>query len=189
MAQECISRISEKFEGKVTKNLPKEFSRVESRILGALSKLDEFLLNPQFRTYFVAVPGTSSNNKLENREHNRNRFQGDACPEAVFFVCRPINLYHSEQEENYHMVTGVQENFPYCSHGTSSRIQNKTRSTSQPKVCCENSPATNEADQNRLGPQHLARNTNLANFINNIIRISKMPKSLLRTKPTFDLEI
>ena len=150
MAQEHISRISEKFEGKVTKNLPKEFSRVESRILGALSKLDEFLLNPQFRTYFVAVPGTSSNNKLENREHTGDRFLDDACPEAMFSACRPSNLNHSEQEENHHMVTGVQEYIHYSSLGTSSRKQKKTRSRSQPKIRSENTPATNEADQTLL---------------------------------------
>ena len=59
IAQEYISPISEEIEGRVTKKLSKEFSRMESRILGALSKLDEFLLNPQVRTCSVAVLGTS----------------------------------------------------------------------------------------------------------------------------------
>ena len=57
--QDYISQVSEEIEGRVTKNLSKEFSRTESSILGALSKLDEFLLNPQVRTCFVIVPGTS----------------------------------------------------------------------------------------------------------------------------------
>ena len=48
--QDHISQVSEEIEGRVTKNHLKEFSRTESRILGALSKLDEFLLNPQVRT-------------------------------------------------------------------------------------------------------------------------------------------
>ena len=47
--QDYISQVSEEIEGRVTKKLSKEFSRTESRILGALSKLDEFLLNPQVR--------------------------------------------------------------------------------------------------------------------------------------------
>ena len=47
MAQEYISKVSEEIEGRVTKELSKEFSRTDSRILGALSKLEEFLLNPQ----------------------------------------------------------------------------------------------------------------------------------------------
>ena len=45
LTQDYISQVSEEIEGRVTKKLSKEFSRTESRILGALSKLDEFLLN------------------------------------------------------------------------------------------------------------------------------------------------
>ena len=46
LTQDYISQVSEDFEGRVTKKLSKEFSRTESCILGALSRLDEFLLNP-----------------------------------------------------------------------------------------------------------------------------------------------
>ena len=46
--EEYVTQVSEEIEGKVTKNLSQEFSRTESRILGALSKLDEFLLNQQY---------------------------------------------------------------------------------------------------------------------------------------------
>ena len=53
LTQDYISQISEEIEGRVTKKLPKEFNKTESRILGALSKLDEFLLNPQVRTCSV----------------------------------------------------------------------------------------------------------------------------------------
>ena len=63
MAQEHISQVSEEIEGRVTKKLSEEFSRTESRILGALSKLDEFLLNPQVQTCYAAVlehPGTAT---------------------------------------------------------------------------------------------------------------------------------
>ena len=65
MAQEYISQVSEEFEGRITKKLSEEFNRTESRILGALSKIDEFLLNPQVRNCSVAVPGTSTNNDSE----------------------------------------------------------------------------------------------------------------------------
>ena len=61
MAQEHISQVSEEIEERVTRKLSKEFSRTESRILAALSKLDEILLNPQVRTCSVTVPGTSRN--------------------------------------------------------------------------------------------------------------------------------
>ena len=59
LTQDYISQVSEEIEGRVTKKLAKEFSKTESRILGALSKLDEFLLNPQVQTCSVAVQGTS----------------------------------------------------------------------------------------------------------------------------------
>ena len=67
MAQEYIFLISEEIEGRVTKKFSKEFSRTESLILGTLSTLDEFLLNPQVRTCSVAVPGTSRNSDSENQ--------------------------------------------------------------------------------------------------------------------------
>ena len=72
MAQEYISQVSEEIEGRVTKKLSNEFIKTESRVLGALSKLDEFLLNPQVGTCSVAVPGTSRNSNSENRETTEN---------------------------------------------------------------------------------------------------------------------
>ena len=82
LVQDYISQVSEEVEGRVTKRLSKEFSRTESRILGALSKLDEFLLNPQVRTCSVAVPGTSRNSNSENREPTGDRSIDDPCPEV-----------------------------------------------------------------------------------------------------------
>ena len=98
MAHEYILQVSEQIEGRVRKKLSKEFSRTESRILGALSKLDEFLLNPQVRTCSVAVPGTSGNNDSENREPTGDRSLSNPCPEAVFCIYHSSNLNHSEQE-------------------------------------------------------------------------------------------
>ena len=40
--QEYISQVSEEIEGRVTKKFPEEFSGMDSRILGALSQLDDF---------------------------------------------------------------------------------------------------------------------------------------------------
>ena len=107
MAQEYNSQVSEEIEGRVTKNFSKEFSRTESRILGALSKLDEFPLNPQARTCSVAVPGTSRNNESENREPTGDRFLGDPCPVAGFFTYHSGNLNGPEQEETNHTYLGL----------------------------------------------------------------------------------
>ena len=38
--EEYIAQVSEKIEGRVTQKLSQEFSRTESRIMGALSQLD-----------------------------------------------------------------------------------------------------------------------------------------------------
>ena len=85
-----------------------------------------------------------------------------------------------------HMMTATQEEIPYCSRTTSSDKQKKARSTSQPQFRSENTPATIEADRILLALQQLATNSNSANFNNNISRISKLPKSLTTTMPTFD---
>ena len=84
------------------------------------------------------------------------------------------------------MVTAVQEEIPYCSSGISSGKQKKARSTSRPQFRSENTPATIEADQILLALQQLATNSNSANVNKNSNKISKLPKSLTTTMPTFD---
>ena len=91
-----------------------------------------------------------------------------------------------ETWHNPHTMTATQEKIPYCSPTTSSGKQKKARSTSQPQISSENTPATIEADQILLALQQLATNSNSANFNNNISRVSKLPKSLTTTMPTFD---
>ena len=102
MDQGYISQVTGKIEGRATKKGSTEFSRTESRILGALFKLDEFILNPQVRTCSVAVPNTSRNNGSEIREPSGDRSLGDPCPEAVFSTYHSSNLNDSEQEEIHH---------------------------------------------------------------------------------------
>ena len=171
-------------EARVGEKLPKEFSRTESRILGALSKLDDSHLNPQVRICSVAVPGRSKNNDSENREPTGDRSLDDLGPEVVFLYHRSGNLIGSELEESHHMVTGVQEEVPYCSLRTSSGKQKTARSTSQPKFRSENTSLTVEADHILLTLQQLAKNSISDNFNNNINRISIFPKSFTTTMPT-----
>ena len=85
-----------------------------------------------------------------------------------------------------HDMTGVHEEVTYSPPSTSSGKQKKNRSTSQPQLCSENTPATTDTDQILLALQQLANNNNSTNFHNNINRISKLPKSLTTTMPTFD---
>ena len=110
----------------------------------------------------------------------------------------PLN--NPEAEDYPHMVTGgpeevrqypritttTQEEIPYCSRGTSSEKQKKSRSTGQAQFRTQNTLATFEADQILLALQQLATSSNSANFNNNISRISELPKYLTTTMPTLD---
>ena len=104
---------------------------------------------------------------------------GSAEPHMVTGVTREIR-------QHPHMTMETQEEIPYCSTSTITGKQKKARSTSQPQFRSENTPATLEADQILLALQQLATNSNSTNFNNNISRISKLPKSLTTTMPTFD---
>ena len=105
MAEEYITQASEESEGRVTKKLSQEFSRTESRILRDLSKLDEFLLNPQVRTCFVTVPGATSNINSENQEPTEDRSLNDPLPDVVFSASHTGLLSDPEQEETQHINT------------------------------------------------------------------------------------
>ena len=132
LTQDYISQVSEEIEGSVTKKLSEEFNKTESRILCALSKLDEFLLNPQVRTCSV-VQGASRNANSENRETHADFSLNDPYPEVGYFP------HHSGQPnspetgtiphmviENYsHMVTGATEEIrhnPYTMTATQEEI-------------------------------------------------------------------
>ena len=168
ITQDYIFQLSEEIEGRVTKKLSKEFSKTESRILGSLSKLDEFLLNPQVRTCSVAVQGSSRNANSENRETHGDRSSDDPYPDVGYFPhhsgqlnspdtetnSHTVNKNHphmvtggpEEIRQNHHMMTATQEEIPYCSPTTSSGKQKKARSTSRPQFRSEKTPATIEAD-------------------------------------------
>ena len=114
LTQDYISQVSEEIEGRVTKKPSKEFSKTESRILGALSKLDEFLLNPQVRTCSVAAHGTSRNAYSENRETHGDRSSDDHYPEVGYFPHHSGQINSPETETNLHIMT---ETYP-DTHGT-----------------------------------------------------------------------
>ena len=104
LTQDYISQVSEEIEGRGTKKLSKEFNITESRILGALSKLDEFLLNPQVRTCSV-VQGASRNANPENRETHRDLSLNDPYPEVGYFSQHSGQLNSPETGTNPHLVT------------------------------------------------------------------------------------
>ena len=83
--EEYITQLSEEIEGRLSKKLSQEFSKTESRILGALSKLYEFLLNQQIRTHSETVPGKFWNTNVGNQGTNEDDSQNDPHPEAGIF--------------------------------------------------------------------------------------------------------
>ena len=83
-------------------------------------------------------------------------------------------------------MTRAHKEVTYCSPSISSEKHKKNRPTSQTQLRSENTPATIEAYQILLTLQQLANKNNSANFHYNINRISKLPKSLNTTMPTFD---
>ena len=106
LTQDYISQVSEEIEGRVTKKLSKEFNKTESHILGALSKLDEFLLNPQGSV----VQGASRNANSENRETHGDRSSDDPYPEGGYLPHHSEHLNSPETEFNSHVVT---ETYPH----------------------------------------------------------------------------
>ena len=176
--EDYITQVSEEIEGRVTKKLSQEFSRTENRILGALARLDDFLMKPLLQGHSGTTPETSRNMFSINQGTNADDSQSNPHIEAGLLI--------SGREDRHDMVTGVHGEVMYCSPSTSSGKQKKNRSTSQPQFRSENTPATIEANQILLTLQQFANNNNSANFQDNIIRISKLPKSLTTTMPTFD---
>ena len=83
--EEYITQLSEEIEGRVTKKLSQEYSRTESRILGTLSKLDEFRLNQQIRMHSGTVPETFRNTNVDNQGTNEDDSQSDPHSEAGIF--------------------------------------------------------------------------------------------------------
>ena len=100
LTQDYISQVSEEIEGRVTKKLSKEFNKTESRILGALSKLDEFLLNPQVRTFSV-VQGASRNANSESREIHGDRSSNGPYPEGGIFITNLDNSIAQRQNSTH----------------------------------------------------------------------------------------
>ena len=195
--EDYIAQISEEIEGRVTKKLSQEFSRTENRILGALARLDDFLMNPLLQGHSGTTQEAPCSTLGTSQGTNEDNSQNDPHPEADFSYSQMMQ--NSGPEDDHDTVTGATEQIrnrldmtgdheeaAYCSPSTSSGKQKKNRSTSQSYFRSENTPATIEADQFLLALQQMANNNNSADFQHNIRRLSKLPKSLTKTMPKFD---
>ena len=98
--EDYITQVSEEIEGRVTKKLSQEFSRTENRILGALARLDDFLMNPPLQGHSGTTPETSRNMFSINQGTNEDDSQSNPHPEA--------GLLSSGREDRHDMPTEVQ---------------------------------------------------------------------------------
>ena len=120
--EEDITQVSEQIESRVTKKLSQEFSRTMSRILGVLSKLDEFLLNQQITTHSGTVPRTFRNTNVDNQGTNEDDSMSDPHPEAGLF--RSQITQNSGQEvgpysccaKKFVKLVGFEDCFPSTTH-------------------------------------------------------------------------
>ena len=83
--EDYISQVSREIEGRVTKRLSKEFSRTENRILGALPRLDDFLMNPLLQGHSGTTPEPSRNALSSSQGTSEDNSQNDHHPEAGLF--------------------------------------------------------------------------------------------------------
>ena len=101
--EEYITQVSEEIEQKVTKRLSKEFSRTENRILGALARLDDFLMNPLLPGYSGATPEPTRSALGNNQGTNEGDSQNDPHPEAGLFHGQSTrNAGPEEDHDNIH---------------------------------------------------------------------------------------
>ena len=101
--EDYITQISEEIEGRFTKKLSKGFSRMENRILCALSRLDDFFKNPPLQGRSGTAPVTSRTTFSTNDRTNEDDSQSDPHPEAGIFHNQTTR--NSGPEDGHHTVT------------------------------------------------------------------------------------
>ena len=98
--EDYITQVSEEIEGRVTKKLSQEFSRTENRILGALARLDDFLMSPLLQGHSGTTRETSRNVFSIDQGTNEDDSQSNPHPE--------VGLLISDRKDRHDMATGVQ---------------------------------------------------------------------------------
>ena len=100
--EDYITQVSEEIEGRVTKRLSKEFSRTENRILGALARLYDFLMNPILPGHSGTTPEPTRNTSHNNQGTNEDGSQNDPHPET--------GLFHGQTTRNASLEEGHDSN-------------------------------------------------------------------------------
>ena len=103
------TQVSEEIEGGVTKTLSQEFSRTKIQILGALARLDDFLMNPLIQGHSGAAPEASRNAFGTSRGTKEDDSQSDLHPKTGIFIDKTTQ--NSGPEDRHDMVTELQNRF------------------------------------------------------------------------------
>ena len=132
LQKDYITEFSEEIESRVTKKLSQEFSRTESRNLGALSRLDDLLLNPLLQGHSRTTPETSRNTLRPQQGTNEDASQSDPHPEAS--VSKSQTTQNSGPDDAYDTyksatrpVHEIRELPTYSTMGTSDTYQNSAK--------------------------------------------------------------
>ena len=108
--EDYITQVSEDIEGRVTKKLSQEFSRTKNRILGALSRLDDFLMNPLIQGHSGTAPETSRNAYGTNQGTNEDDSQSDPHPEAGLLQSQTTQNSSQEDGHDKYLLVVTKEN-------------------------------------------------------------------------------
>ena len=111
--EDYITQVSEENEGRVTKRLSKEFSRTENGILGALARLDDFLMNPLSPGHSGTTPEPTRNTSHNNQGTNEDGSQNDPHPEAGPFHGQ-TTLTGNSGLLRWYFLTFIFVNFFFC---------------------------------------------------------------------------
>ena len=115
--EDYIFQFSEEIERRFTKKLFQEFSRTENRILGALSRLDDFLMNPLSQSYSRTAPEASRNASGINQGTNEDDSQSNPHPEPEVFHNQstrqsgPENSHDTSPKTLFFQYVVLSENF------------------------------------------------------------------------------
>ena len=100
--EDYITQVSEEIEGRVTKKLSQVFRRTENRILGALPRLDDFLINLLIQGHSGTAPETSQNALSSSQGTNEDESQSDIHPEAGILHNQMTQNSGPENGHDYH---------------------------------------------------------------------------------------
>ena len=85
LQEDYITQVFEEIEGRVTKKLSQVFSRTENRVLGALARLGDLLMNPLIQGHSGTAPEASRNVFSISQGTNEDDSQSNPHPEAGIF--------------------------------------------------------------------------------------------------------